>query len=110
MSIEFYQEVNSSFVLRAYNVISKIAKFIPHFKWTAGILFFIGFIDTILNGDPHKLVMWLNIIVWIPGLLFAFIGAIFHFLTGVKLRKMVKKYDLDQKKIQELVDEILNKK
>jgi hypothetical protein len=54
--------------------------------------------------------MWANIIVWIPGLLFAFIGAIFHFLTGIKLRNMSKKYNLDQKKVQEIVDEILNKK
>lgn len=109
MSIEFYQEVKSSFVLRVYNVISKIAKFIPHFKWTAGILFFIGFIDTILNGNPHKLVMWLNIIVWIPGLLFAFIGGAFHFATGKKLRYLSKKYDINQKQLQQEVYDILNK-
>lgn len=109
MSIEFYQEVKSSFVLRGYNVISKIAKFIPHFKWIAGILFAIGFIDTIVNGEPHKLVMWSNIIVWIPGLLFAFIGAGFHMATGKKFRYLSKKYDINQKQLQQEVYDILNK-
>jgi hypothetical protein len=54
--------------------------------------------------------MWSNVIVWIPGLLFAFIGGIFHFLTGIKLRNLSRKYDMDQTKLQEIVDEMLNKK
>ncbi len=110
MNLEFHQEVNQSIILKGYNKITKIAKFIPHFKWTAGILFAIAFLETIFFGQPDKATMWANIIVWIPGLLFAFIGAIFHFLTGIKLRNMSKKYNLDQKKVQEIVDEILNKK
>jgi phosphotransferase system glucose/maltose/N-acetylglucosamine-specific IIC component len=110
MSIEFHQEVNQSIILKGYNTITKIAKFIPHFKWTAGILFAIGFLETIFLGNPDRVTMWANIIIWTIGLLFAFIGAVFHFLTGVKLRNMSRKYNLDQKKVQEIVDEILNKK
>lgn len=110
MNLEFHQEVNSSLVLKTYNRISKLSKYIPYFKWIAGILFAIGFLETVFLGQPDKLVMWSNVIVWIPGLLFAFIGAMFHFLTGIKLRNLSKKYNIDQPKIQELVDEILNKK
>lgn len=110
MNLEFHQEVQSSFVLKTYNKISKLAKFIPYFKWIAGILFAIGFIETVFTGEIDKFTMWCNIAVWIPGLLFAFTGAIFHFLTGIKLSNMSKKYNLDQKKVQEIVDEILNKK
>lgn len=110
MNLEFHQEVNSSLVLKTYNKISKLAKYIPHFKWIAGILFVIGFLETVFLGQPDKIVMWSNVIVWIPGLLFAFIGGIFHFLTGIKLRNLYRKYDMDQTKLQEIVDEILNKK
>ena len=110
MNLEFHQEVESSFVLKTYNKISKMAKFIPYFKWIAGILFFIGFLETVFLGEPDKITMWSNVIVWIPGLLFAFIGGIFHLLTGVKLRNLSRKYDMDQAKLQIIVDEILNKK
>lgn len=110
MNLEFHQDVNQSIILKGYNKITKIAKFIPHFKWTAGVLFAIAFFETIFLDQPHKMIMWANVIVWIPGLLFAFIGAGFHFLTGIKLRSMSRKYNLDQKKVQEIVDEILNKK
>lgn len=110
MNLEFHQEVNQSIILKGYNTITKIAKFIPYFKWTAGILFVIAFFETVFLGHPDKVIMWANIIVWIPGLLFAFIGAVFHFLTSIKLRTMSIKYNIDQKKVQEIVDEILNKK
>lgn len=110
MNLEFHQEVKSSFVLKAYNKISKLARFIPHFKWTAGILFAIAFLETVFLGQPDKIIMWSNIIVWIPGLLFAFIAGAFHFLTGIKLRNMSRKYNMDQAKLQSIVDEILNKK
>lgn len=110
MNLDFHKEVESSFVLKTYNNISKLAKFIPYFKWIAGILFTIGFLETVFFGQPDKLTVWSNVIIWIPGLLFAFIGGTFHFLTGIKLRNMSKKYNMDQTKLQEIVDEILNKK
>ena len=108
MSLEFYQEVKFSFILKMYNKISKLRKYIPYFKWVAGILFVIGLLDTLINGDAHKLVIWVNVMVWIPGFIFAFTGAIFHFLTGVKLRNMARKYGIEQSKLQIEVDDILN--
>ena len=86
----------------------KIFKFVPIFKWVAGILLVIGLLDTLINGDAHKLVIWSNVIVWIPGFIFAFTAAIFHFLTGVKLRNMARKYGIEQSKLQIEVDDILN--
>ena len=108
MSFEFHQEVKSSFILKSYNKISKLRKYIPHFKWVAGILLVIGLLDALINGDAHKLVIWSNVIVWIPGFIFAFTAAIFHFLTGVKLRNMARKYGIEQSKLQIEVDDILN--
>jgi len=108
MSFELYQEVKSSFILKMYNKISKLRKYITHFKWIAGILFIIGLLDTLANGDAHKLVIWLNVIVWIPGFIFVFTGALLHFLTGLKLRNMARKYGIEQSKLQIDVDDILN--
>jgi hypothetical protein len=108
MSFEFYQEVKSSFILKTYNRIAKIAKYVPYFKWTVGILFTIGLIDIIINGEAHRLVIWANVLAWIPGFLFAFIAGLFHFLTGLKLRNMSEKYGIEQSKLQIEVDDVLN--
>jgi phosphotransferase system glucose/maltose/N-acetylglucosamine-specific IIC component len=109
-NIKLEEEVRSSFVLKTYNSIYKLVKFIPYFKWTAGILFVIGFLETIIFGEINKFTMWANIIVWAPGIIFAFVGGFFHFWTGVKLREMCEKYQMEQEELQGKVSEILNSK
>ena len=109
-NIKLEDEVRSSFVLKTYNSIYKLVKFIPYFKWTAGILFGIGFLETVFLGEPDKFTMWGNVIVWIPGLLFVLAGSFFHFFTGIKLRKMSNRYRMDQSELQKKVDMILNNK
>jgi phosphotransferase system glucose/maltose/N-acetylglucosamine-specific IIC component len=110
MNTQLQEEVNSSVILKGYNTVTKISKYIPYFKWTAGILFVIGFLETIIFGEINKLTMWANIIVWAPGIIFAFVGGFFHFWTGVKLREMCEKYQMEQEELQGKVSEILNSK
>jgi hypothetical protein len=109
-NIKLEEEVRSSFVLKTYNSIYKLVKFIPYFKWTAGILFVIGFLETVFLGEPDKFITWGNVIVWIPGLLFVLAGGFFHFFTGIKLRNMSNRYRMDQSELQKKADAILNNK
>ncbi len=108
MSIELQNDIKSSIVLKLYNEFSKLAKFIPAIKWILGIAFAIGFIDTVIDGSTSETSMILNICVWTPAILFAFIGAILHFFTGLKIRNLSKKHDISEDNIKVWADEILN--
>jgi hypothetical protein len=109
MNIEFTKEVNSSKVLKIYNKIYKLTRFITYFKWVAGILMFLGVIDTFLFDGPHKFTIWSNIIVWIPAIIFSFVFIVFHTLTGFKLSSLSKKYNIHPFRLKIMVDRILNK-
>ena len=108
MNIELSKDVKASFVLKTYNKLSKLKPFIYYFKWIAAIFMLLGFIDTFLFDGPHKFTLWSNVSIWIPGILFAFVFGIFHFLTGLKIQKLSKKYDIHQFQLKIIVDRILN--
>jgi hypothetical protein len=108
MSIELQNDIKSSIVLKLYNRISKLAKFIPTIKWILGIAFVIALVDIISDGVISDESQWLNIIVWTPALIFAFVSAILHFLTGLKIRNLSKKHDISEDNIKVWADEILN--
>lgn len=110
MIFELYREVKSSFVLNTYNKIYKISKYIPHFKWFTGLILLISLVDTIINGDVSKSLIWVNLSIWILGLIFAFLSSLFHLLTGIKLKEMSKKYSLNKIRLKEQIDDILNTK
>jgi hypothetical protein len=109
MGQQLIKEVKSSKILNGYHTIVKWSKiFIEPFKVIASFLFFWALFETFLLGDPTKLCLGLNVAIWIPGFLFAIVFLIFHFLTGIKLRKMSIKYNRSQTDIQKDVDSILN--
>jgi hypothetical protein len=108
MSIELQNDIKSSIILKLYNRISKLAKFIPTIKWVLGIAFVIALGDIISDGVISEESQWLNIIVWTPALIFAFIGAILHFFTGLKIRNLSKKHDISEDNVKVWADEILN--
>lgn len=108
MSIELQNDIKSSTILRIYNKFSKLRKLIPTIKWILGISFTIGFIDTVIDNHTSNFSMWLNIIVWIPAFMFAFIGGLLHLLTGIKLRNLSTKHDANFENVKVWADEILN--
>jgi hypothetical protein len=108
MSIELQNDIKSSIVLKLYNRISKLAKFIPTIKWILGIAFVIALVDIISDGVISDESQWLNIIVWAPALIFAYVGAVLHFLTGLKIRNLSKKHGDSEDIIKVWADEILN--
>jgi phosphotransferase system glucose/maltose/N-acetylglucosamine-specific IIC component len=109
MKQELEKEIMDSKILRSYVKIQKMAKYIPIFKWVAGISFVIGFIDTIINGEMSNFSGAILIAVWVPGLIFAFVAGFAHFLTGIKLRKLASKYRMDQEEVQTLSGKLLDK-
>jgi len=109
MNIELAKDVNSSTILKIYDKLSKFAKFITYFKWVAAILMAIGMMDTFLFNGPHKLSIWSNVIIWVPGIIFAAVFVVFHTLTGFKLKSLSKKYNIHPFQLKIMVDRILNK-
>ena len=108
MNIDLTKEVKSSFVLKTYNKLSKFKIYINYFKWIAAIAMLLGFIDTFLFDGPHDLFVSLNVGIWIPGFIFAFIFIVFHFLTGLKLKTLSKRYDINEFQLKLMVDRTLN--
>lgn len=108
MSIELQNEIKSSVILKIYNKFSKLRKIIPTMKWILGISFLITFIDTFIDGETSIVSMWMNIILWIPAFALAFVGAVLHFLTGIKLRNLSAKHDINIENVKIWADEILN--
>jgi len=109
MKQELEKEIKGSEILKFYVKIQKMTKYIPIFKWIAGISFAIGFIDTVIDNQMSTLAGSILIAVWIPGLLFAFVAGFSHFLTGIKLRSLARKYGLEQRDVQILSGELLDK-
>ncbi len=109
MKQELEKEILGSKILKSYVKIQKLAKYIPTFKWIAGISFCIGFIDTVVNNQMSTVSGSILIAVWIPGLAFAFIAGFSHFLAGIKLRSLARKYEMEQEEVQILSGELLDK-
>lgn len=109
MKQELEKEIKNSKILKFYVKIQKMTKYIPTFKWIAGISFAIGFIDTIINGEMSNISGSILIAVWIPGLAFAFVAGFSHFLTGIKLRSLARKYQMEQEEVQILSGDLLDK-
>jgi hypothetical protein len=109
MKQELEKEILDSKILKFYVKIQKMTKYIPLFRWVAGISFIIAFIDTVIDDQMSMLAGSLIIAVWIPGILFAFVAGFSHFLTGIKLRNLANKYEIEQEEVQALSGELLDK-
>jgi hypothetical protein len=108
MKQELQNEILGSEILKFYVKIQKMTKYIPLFKWIAGISFAIGFIDTVIDNEMSMVSGSILIAVWIPGLAFAFVAGLSHFLTGIKLRSLARKYNIKQEDVQILSGELLD--
>ena len=108
MSIELQNDIKSSVILKVYNKFSKLRKIIPAIKWILGISFLIAFVDTVIDGETSTISMWTNIISWIPAMTLAFVGAILHLLTGIKLGNLAAKHDMNIESVKVWAEEILN--
>lgn len=101
MSLE--QEIKESLVFNYYNKLLQLDKFRFQFKWIAGVLFLLGLIDMLIFDKVHDFLMYLFVLVWTPGLLYIFVTGILHFLVGLKINRLSKKYNISR---EELLDKI----
>jgi hypothetical protein len=109
MKTKITQLILESKPLKRYMRFQKLSKYIKPFKWIAGLLFIIGAIYIIRDKEIPQLVKALFLIVWTPGLAFAFIGGHLHITAGMELHELSMRSGLPEKEIKELAEEILSK-
>lgn len=100
MNPDLVKEINKSFVFKAYKALQKISKLAPAFKLCAAVLFFICLSEVVVFGDIDSVLVYCNLVFWIPGILYVFIMGIFHILAGLKIKKLVKKYNIHGSEIK----------
>jgi hypothetical protein len=108
MNIQLNEEILKSNSLRRYIKLQRLTRYIPAFRWAAGITFILGLIDFIPDNEMSFLLKFLFIAIWIPGIAFAFIGAILHFITGKELRRLSTKYKINETDLKKLADDLLS--
>lgn len=90
------EEIKKNLIFNLYNKIFRLTKYIKTFKWIAGILFTLGAFDILLFDKIHDVILFLFLLIWIPGLSYVFVGGILHFLAGRKINSLSKKYNIDK--------------
>ena len=108
MNTQLNEEILNSKSLRRYVKLQRLTQFIPAFRWAAGITFILGLIDIIPDNEMSTFLKFLFITIWIPGIAFAFIGAIVHFITGKELRRLSMKYEINETDLKKLADDLLS--
>jgi hypothetical protein len=101
------EEIKSSFPLIIWNKISKVKPLLKPYRTILLTLTMLGFINY-LFFLKYPVFIWINLIAWIPGVVFAFFAAPFHIMTGKVLRKLSKKYNVNLISLQEYAHNTLN--
>lgn len=101
MNQELLKEVNESSLLKFYT--SLVNLYSKHRNWYAVVLiaaFLLGAPFSFLEVDKDivKIISYVIITAWAPGILFLLTMAPVHFLTGIKLRVWAKKYKINYNK------------
>ncbi len=109
MNQELKKEISESFILKLYVQVQKLAKYIPAFKWIAGITFIVAFIDVVINGEMHNFIGYTLMVIWFPGILFAFFAGFIHFLVGLKFKNLSNKYKVDLEELKLTSGEVFEK-
>lgn len=109
MNQDLKNEVSSSLILKAYVEVQKLAKYIPIFKWIAGITFVVAFVDTVINGEMHSFIGYTLMAIWFPGILFAFFAGFLHFLVGIRFKQLSNKYNVGLEELRAISAEVFEK-
>lgn len=101
------KEIKSSFWLNGWNKIVKLKPLLKPYRSILFVLVILGFINFLFFLE-RPFFIWMNIIAWIPGIVFAFGAGPFSIMTGYLLKKLSKKYDVNLISLQEHADNLLN--
>jgi len=105
MNTQLFIDIKNSYIFKFYEMLLKIFKFVPIFKWVAAITFLIGFLSLFIQ-NLHTIAKILLIPVFMVGIFFGFIGMISHMLVGFKIKNLSKKYDIEDIYIKKIIQEI----
>jgi hypothetical protein len=109
MNQELRKEISESTILQIYVKVQKLAKYIPIFKWIAGITFIIAFTDVVINGEMHDVIGYTLMAIWFPGIFFAFFAGFLHFLVGIKFKKLSNKYSVGLEYLKSISGDVFEK-
>lgn len=105
MNSQLFIDIKNSYIFKFYEMLLKIFKFVPIFKWVAGITFLIGFLSLFIE-NLHTISKILLIPVFVVGIFFGIVGMISHMLVGFKIKKLSKKYNMEDVYIKKIIQEI----
>ena len=109
MNQELKKEISESSILKLYVEVQKLSKYIPIFKWIAGITFVVAFTDVVINGEMHNFIGYTLMAIWFPAILFAFAAGFLHFLVGIKFKNLSNKYNAGLEELKEISGEVFEK-
>lgn len=107
MNTQLTEEILNSNPLQRYVKFQSLTRFIPFFRWAAGITFILGLIDIIPDDRMSLFMMAAFVAIWAPGITFAFVGAVVHFTTGRELRRIAIKYKVSEVEVKVLAGDLL---
>jgi len=101
MNEKLLKEVENSNLLKFYTQVVNF--YYKHKNWYVFVLMFAFLLGAPFalfdfDKDVEKIISYIIIGMWTPGILFLLISAPTHFLTGIKLRMWAKKYKIDYNK------------
>ena len=105
MNSQLFIDIKNSYIFKFYEMLLKIFKFVPIFKWVAIISFLIGFLSLFIE-NLHTISKVLLIPVFVVGIFFGIVGMISHMLVGFKIKKLSKKYNMEDVYIKKIIQEI----
>jgi len=109
MNQELKKEISESSILKLYVEVQKLAKYIPIFKWIAGITFVVAFTDVVIYGEMNNFIGYTLMAIWFPGILFAFVAGFLHFLVGIKFKNISNKYNVGLEELKRISGEVFEK-
>lgn len=108
MSTDLIKDILNTKIFKLYLLINKLFNYAYYFKWVAGIVSVIAFLDLIIGSGVSTATAYLLSLTWGVGILFMLFSASVHALTGVKVRVLSKKYDIEVGILLMQIDKLLS--
>jgi len=104
---ELKKEISSSLILKIYNRLSKLSRYVIYYRWTFGALMLLSFIENLFG---YSFFLFFLGFVGGIGVLYSFITGYFHYRTGKIIQRLGNKYDIFPILLNQMIHEILNSK
>jgi len=100
---ELIAEIRTNKIYRFYKFLTKISRYAEVYKRIMIVLFIMGFIDHLTGGNIF-LLNYLIVLGIAPGMIFVFLAGTTHLITGIKIANLVKKYEIDEAELKNIID------